>query len=41
MDEDVLGAPVGRDEAVTLGVVEPLDGSGSHDATYLLQITNG
>jgi hypothetical protein len=30
MHEQVLRALVGRDESVSLGIVEPLDGSGSH-----------
>src|ERR687884_2038207 len=30
VDEDVLAAAVGRDEAVALGVVEPLDVSARH-----------
>src|SRR4029078_3732805 len=33
MDEEVLSTPVGRDEAVTLRVVEPLHGSGCHRNT--------
>src|SRR4051812_18440082 len=31
VDEEVLATVVGRDEAEALVVVEPLDGSGSHD----------
>src|SRR5215210_1370714 len=35
MDEEVTAALVGRDEAVTLLVVEPLDGSGWHSVLHL------
>src|SRR2546423_5905613 len=30
MHEEILPAVLGRDEAVSLGIVEPLDGSGCH-----------
>jgi hypothetical protein len=30
MDEEVLLALLRRDESISLGIVEPLDGSGSH-----------
>ena len=41
MDEDVLRLSVGRDEAVALRVVEPLDGAGSHVEDTLPLILNG
>src|SRR5262249_11612774 len=37
VDEEVLRALVGRDEAVPLRVVEPLDGAGCHENTSLTQ----
>src|SRR5437870_3361739 len=33
VDEDILRAVLGRDEAVALGIVEPLDGSACHIET--------
>jgi hypothetical protein len=30
MDEEILAAVLGGDEAVSLGIVEPLDGTGCH-----------
>src|SRR5205814_2039783 len=41
VDEEILPAFVGRDEAVPLRVVEPLDGSGCHENTSLTKLTNG
>src|SRR6266516_1452548 len=41
MDEDVLRLSVGRDEDVTLRVVEPLDDAGSHVEDTLPLILNG
>jgi hypothetical protein len=30
MNEEILAAVLGGDEAVSLGIVEPLDGTGCH-----------